>query len=205
MLPKLLAKGGQSSGCTASDVEQSVDGVPEGWQNLLGNPGAQRKFSLNGVEQSVDGEELSSGVEPDVYYENMPHYDEISDYMNVPPVGGVDASPRASISQLADWQYNDEGIYEEQEPYMSLEKTPVQLQCQTPTESDRISVDEEVSPLDDGPSDDEILANTSEDDGSSVSSKGDPEQPEESPSAQKKSKIHHIATEIMSSESLSMS
>jgi len=33
-----------------------------------------------------------------------------------------------------------------------------------------------VRPLDDGPSDEEILANTSEDDGSSVSSKGDPEE-----------------------------
>lgn len=139
MLPKLLAKGGQSSDCTANDVEQSVDGDQEGCQNLLGNPGAQRKFSgpLNGVEQSVDGEDLSSGTEPDVFYENMPLYDEISDYMNVPPVGGVDASPRASTSQLADWQYNDEGIYEEQEPYMSFEKNPVQLQCQTPTECDR--------------------------------------------------------------------
>lgn len=40
-------------------------------------------------------------------------------------------------------------------------------------------VDEDV---DDGPSDDDILANTSdeEDDSSSISSKGDPEQPEES-------------------------
>lgn len=43
-------------------------------------------------------------------------------------------------------------------------------------------VDEDVAPLDDGPSDDDILANTSdeEDDSSSISSKGDPEQPEES-------------------------
>ncbi|XP_034390577.1 FYVE, RhoGEF and PH domain-containing protein 6-like isoform X2 [Cyclopterus lumpus] len=201
MLPKLIAKGGQSSDC--NEVEESVDRDQDGCQNLLRNPGAQCKFScpLIGVEQSVDGDELSSGTEQDVYYENVPHYEEISDYMNV-HVGGAVPSRRASISQLADWQYNDEGIYEEQEPYMSFEKNPVQLQCQTPTDCDRISVDEEVSPLDDGPSDEEILANTSEDDGSSISSKGDPEQPEESPSAQKKSKIHHIATEIMSSESV---
>lgn len=55
----------------------------------------------------------------------------------------------------------------------------------TPTSClfDRSSVDEEVAPLDDGPSDDDILANTSdeEDDSSSISSKGDPEQREESP------------------------
>lgn len=47
---------------------------------------------------------------------------------------------------------------------------------------DRRSVDEEVTPLDDGPSDDEILANTSEeeDDSSSISSKGEAEPAEES-------------------------
>ena len=52
---------------------------------------------------------------------------------------------------------------------------------------DRSSVDEEVTPLDDGPSDDgpsddEILANTSEeeDDSSSFSSKGEAEPAEES-------------------------
>lgn len=40
-----------------------------------------------------------------------------------------------------------------------------------------------MAPLDDGPSDEEILANSSdeEDDSSSISSKGDSEQPEESP------------------------
>ncbi|KAG7999621.1 hypothetical protein GBF38_000039 [Nibea albiflora] len=47
---------------------------------------------------------------------------------------------------------------------------------------DRSSVDEEVAPLDDGASDDDVLANTSdeENDSSSISSKGDAEQPEES-------------------------
>lgn len=48
---------------------------------------------------------------------------------------------------------------------------------------DRSSVDEEVAPLDDGASDDEIVASTSdeEEDSSSVSSKGEPELPAESP------------------------
>ncbi|XP_075945436.1 FYVE, RhoGEF and PH domain-containing protein 6-like [Anarhichas minor] len=201
MLPKLIVKGGQSSDCN----EQNVDRDQGRCQTLLQGPGAQRKFScpLIGVEQSVDGDKFSPGTEQDVYYENVPHYEEISDYMNV-NVGGAVASPRTSISQPADWQYNDEGIYEEQEPYMSFEKNSGHQQCQTPTDYDRSSVDEEVTPLDDGPSDEDILINTSEDDSSSISSKGDPEQPEESPmqSAQKKSKIHHIATEIMSSESV---
>ncbi|XP_042351672.1 FYVE, RhoGEF and PH domain-containing protein 6-like [Plectropomus leopardus] len=197
MLPKLIVKGGQNSDCTANENEQSVDGCQDFPEHLR----APRKFScpLIGVEQNVDGEEFSA-----VYYENMPHYEEIPDYMNVHV-----ASPRTSISQPTPWQsslYNDEGIYEEQEPYMSFEKNPGSQQCQTPTDYERSSVDEEVTPLDGGHSDDDIMANTSEDEGdsSSISSKGDPEQPEESTtqSGQKKSKIHHIATEIMSSESV---
>ncbi|XP_054475735.1 FYVE, RhoGEF and PH domain-containing protein 6-like isoform X2 [Anoplopoma fimbria] len=206
MLPKLKAKGGQSSDCTANGNEQNVDRDQDGRQNLHGDAGAQRKFSLPliGVEQSVDGDDLSPGPEQEVYYENVPHYEEISDYMNVHVERAV-TSPRTSVSKLADWQYNDEGIYEEQEPYMSFEKHTGQQQCQTPTDCDS-SVDEEVTPLNEFLSDEDILANTSEDedDNSSISSKGDPEQPEESPtqSSQKKSKIHHIATEIMSSESV---
>ncbi len=52
-----------------------------------------------------------------------------------------------------------------------------------PVSFDRSSVDEEVAPLDEGPSDEDILANTSdeEDDSSSTSSKGEPGQREESP------------------------
>lgn len=90
-------------------------------------------------------------------------------------------------------------------------------------------MDEEVAPLDDGQSDDDILANSSdeEEDSSSVSSKGEAERPEESRvkadliilsvlfgelgvflifhlscqmQERQKSKIRHIATEIMTSE-----
>lgn len=204
MLPKLKAKGGQSSDCTANENEQSMD--ENGCEDFHEHLRAPRKFScpLLGVEQSVDGDEFSLGTDQGVYYENMPHYEEIPDYMNVNV-----ASPRTSISQPTAWQnsmYNDEGIYEEQEPYMSFETNTEHQHCQTPTDYERSSVDEEVTPLDDAPSDDDILANTSDDeaDSSSISSKGDPEQPEESAmqSGKKKSKIQHIATEIMSSESV---
>lgn len=90
-------------------------------------------------------------------------------------------------------------------------------------------MDEEVAPLGDGPSDDDVMANSSdeEDDSSSVSSKGEAERPEErrvktglmllsflfaefgvfltfdlsgQMQERQKSKIRHIATEIMTSE-----
>lgn len=207
MLPKLIAKGGQTTDPTANDKEQSVDkDFPE---HLI----SERKFScplIGGVEQNVDGEEFSLGHEQEPLYENIPHYEEIPDYMNV-QVGKEESSPRTSLSQPTQWQssmYNDEGIYEEQEPYMSLVRNTSDHEYQTPRQYRSVSVDEEVALVNEVPSDDDILANSSdeedEDDSSSISSKGDPEKPEESAtvSAQKKSKIHHIATEIMSSESV---
>ncbi|KAM7002593.1 FYVE, RhoGEF and PH domain-containing protein 6-like [Tautogolabrus adspersus] len=209
---KLIVKGGQNPDCAASEKEQSVDTEEDACPSFHEHRRGQRKFScpLIGVEQSVDGDEFSPGAEQDVYYENMPHYEEISDYMNV---GTAQPSPQASFSQATvPWQSlmnNDEGIYEEQEPYMSFEKNSGQQHpIPIPTDYERSSVDEEVAPLDEGPSDDDTLANTSDEedegDSSSVSSKGDPEQAEESTtqSGQKKSKIQHIATEIMSSESV---
>ncbi|XP_034074705.1 FYVE, RhoGEF and PH domain-containing protein 6-like isoform X1 [Gymnodraco acuticeps] len=200
MLPKLM-KGGQSS---ANDNEQSVHRELDACEDYNTHlPQGKHSCPLIGVEQSVDGDDFPPGTEQDIYYENMPEYEEIADYINL-HVGTEVTSPRGSIAQPTAWQYNDEGIYEEQEPYMSFEKNTEQYQM--PTDLERSSVDEEVTPLDDGPSDDEILANTSEeeDDSSSISSKGEAEPAEESTgqSGQKKNKIHHIATEIMSSESV---
>ncbi|XP_039989502.1 FYVE, RhoGEF and PH domain-containing protein 6-like isoform X2 [Xiphias gladius] len=212
MLPKLIAKGGQSPDCTANDDEPSVDKDQDACQSFPEHLRSERKFScpLIGVEQSVDGDDFSPGIDQAVHYENIPHYEEIPDYMNF-CVGQTGSSPRASSSQPTAWDsemYSDEGIYEEQEPYMSFEKNTRHKQYQTPTDYERRSANEEVAPLGEGPSDDDVAASTSssgeedEDDSSSISSKGDPEQPEESASGQKKSKIHHIATEIMSSESV---
>ncbi len=137
ILPKLIAKGSQSPDCATSDNEQSVDRDQDRCQNFH----AQRKFScpLIGVEQSVDGEEFSPGEEQAVYYENIPYYEEISDYVNV-RVGNASTSPHAFISQPTACQssvYNDEGIYEEQEPYISFERDTGHQQCQTPTDLER--------------------------------------------------------------------
>ncbi|XP_035013624.1 FYVE, RhoGEF and PH domain-containing protein 6 [Hippoglossus stenolepis] len=209
MLPKRKARGGQSLDCTANDNEQSVDNHQDACQNLSEHLRLERKSScpLIGVEQSVDGDDVPPGMD---HYENIRHYEEIPDYENV-YVGKAGSSPGASFLQPPAWQgdmYNDEGIYEEQEPYMTFEKNTGNQQCHTPTDYERSSASEEVEPLGDGPSDDDYMVNTlssdeeDENDSSSISSKGDAEQSEESASGQKKSKIHHIATEIMSSESV---
>ncbi|KAM8890992.1 FYVE, RhoGEF and PH domain-containing protein 6 isoform 2-T2 [Spinachia spinachia] len=189
MLPKLKVKGGRSS----DDKEQNVDRG----RDLREDPEARPELpgALIGVEQNVDGDE---------YYENVPYYEAIPDYVNVQVRGPV-ASSRTSTSRPPAREYPDEGIYEEQEPYMTFEENKGRQQSETPADDDS-SVDEEVTPLDDGELDEDNLANTSEeeDDSSSTSSQGDLEQPEKgsTPVKPKKSKIHHIATEIMSSESV---
>lgn len=136
-----LTVGGQSPN-NANDGEQSVDKHPDECQNFAEQLTAVRKFScpLIGVEQSVDEDELSPGAEEEaVLYENICHYEDIPDYMNV-QVGKAGSFPRASFSQPTAWDsemYNDEGIYEEQEPYMSFEKDTEHHQYPTQTAYDR--------------------------------------------------------------------
>lgn len=135
MLPKLMVKGGsQIPDRAANGHEQSTDRDQDVCQKSE-HLRAERKLSCPqiGVEQSVDGEEIS-------YYENIPHYEEIPDYMNVQAGTDLTSPPAAFLPQTA-WQsslYNDEGIYEEQEPYMSFEKNSGQeQQCETPTDCER--------------------------------------------------------------------
>ncbi|KAM6937893.1 FYVE, RhoGEF and PH domain-containing protein 6-like [Xenentodon cancila] len=204
---KMIRKGGQSVDCAGTGSEQDLlrdQGPPRCSSE---SPGGERKLScpLIEVEQSVDGDEFQEDLHSESHL-----YENILDYINM-DVGKAESSPQASFSQPSLSQpsynslYDDEGIYEEQEPYMSLGKN--MQQCQTPKECDS-PVAEEVTFQTEAPSDEDIEANTSyeedEDDSSSVSSKGDPEQPEQSTTqiGQKKSKILHIATEIMSSESV---
>ncbi|XP_057692463.1 FYVE, RhoGEF and PH domain-containing protein 6-like [Corythoichthys intestinalis] len=179
MLPKLMTKGSQT-------LESNDQDIPHDLQCALA---VENKYScpLVGVEQSVDCEELCPTNEQDANYENICFYEEITDYENI-YFGGSEGS---SVT----WQslYNDDGIYEEPESFLSPDKN---------TDYDRSSIDEEV---DDGASDDDFMISFSDveaEDDSSVSSKGDHELPEESAtqSGPRMTKIHHIATEIMTSE-----
>ncbi|KAM6960660.1 FYVE, RhoGEF and PH domain-containing protein 6-like [Aplochiton taeniatus] len=214
MLPKLLAKSGQALDCTALETEQSVDGDQDGAcsQELLGEQVCkERKSSCPQfglwVEQSVDGEDFHLGLEHSADYENMPVYEEIKEYMNVPVESAVSPQPAQQLAYQGflcdddDDEDDDENIYEEQEPYVPL-GNHADLHD---SGSERGSDEDEVARLDNGPSDDDT-AHSSDEDGhdSSFSSKEGPEQTEvwETNSGLKKTKIHHIATEIMSSESV---
>lgn len=128
MLPKLVVKGSPGSG------EQSVDGTllrPSEQLNLR----RELPRPLIGVEQSVDGDDRPPGDDTDIYYENVPYYEEIADYINVDvgsarPPSLLQPGPAWPSSVWPDLMYDDEGIYEEQEPYMSFQKPAEQQQQQ---------------------------------------------------------------------------
>ncbi|XP_029952969.1 FYVE, RhoGEF and PH domain-containing protein 6-like isoform X2 [Salarias fasciatus] len=212
MLPKLMAKGSQSPDSSVTDNGHTVFKDQDDGQKYPESFRPSRKLScpLIGVEQSVDGDEFPLGVEQTGYYENVPYYEEIPDYVNEHIYEATSPSQASSLQPGTGQNplYSDEGIYEEQEPYISLVKPTDDHERQTQTDNDKSSVAEEAAVVNEAHSDDDIAADSSdeedEDDSSSLSSKGDPEQPGESSkqSDKKKSKIHHIATEIMSSESV---
>ncbi|KAI1882284.1 hypothetical protein AGOR_G00249090 [Albula goreensis] len=220
MLPKLLVKGSQSLDCTSVETEQSVDGdwIPSdpddtnehNQQVLLPNgqcvtpsstPAGQRKMScpLIGVEQNVDGDEFGTGVESPAEYENLPFYEEIPEYMNLPFLTANHPGWQNSSSM----EDGDDDIYEEQEPYELHKKYIPHLQHQCHLTHGRPSQEEDGG-LDDRHSGDEETMDSSdeEDGGSSASSKGEPELPgdRQQETEVKKNKVVHIAKEIMSSE-----
>lgn len=131
MMPRLKSKADLIPGGAAPPAECSVDGELLSCEQKLPPP-------VITVEQCVDADE-------DLYYENISHYEEISDYVNV-EVGwaGRGALSPATPSGNGSFQppawtspdYNDEGIYEEPDPYICLEKTDGQ-HCPTPSDCER--------------------------------------------------------------------
>lgn len=122
MLPKPKAKADQA----AARAEESVDGGRFIYEQKLPGPVIE-------VEQCVEGDDL--------YYENMSLYEEIADYINV-EIGSAALSPVAPgnrpLLQLPAWTspaYNDEGIYEEPDQYVSLENGD--QHCPTPSDCER--------------------------------------------------------------------
>ncbi|XP_062404047.1 FYVE, RhoGEF and PH domain-containing protein 6-like [Sardina pilchardus] len=201
-LPKLLTKR-QSIDCMSVEMEESVDGdvEREGIPARKTNPPANRKFScpVIGMEQSVDGEDIFPGAEAAVEYENFPIYEDIPEYMNVPCSNHLAPSSAPVTWQSSSWT-DEENIYEEQEPYELIGEYADDTQKHNGYERD--SIEEDVG-QGSGLSEEEIChSSEDEDDRSSSSSKGDHEFSEHNHHVgeTKKSKVVHIAREIMSSE-----
>ncbi|XP_068995914.1 LOW QUALITY PROTEIN: FYVE, RhoGEF and PH domain-containing protein 6 [Embiotoca jacksoni] len=167
MLPKLLAKGGQSLDCTSVDSHR-------------GERRLERPSSCI-VKTDICGE----GEDGSVEYENVPLYEEIPEYMNLPFHSG-----RLGWPQDADAADSD--IYEVQDPYDRCRDHEYEsgwLRQDVHSEEEEEEEEEEESHSSD------------EEDNSSTSSKehldeADRQQEDEL----KRKKVVHIAQEIMSSE-----
>lgn len=156
MLPKLLAKGGQSLDCTSVESNR-------------GERSLERPNSCIG-ETDISGEVGEGSAE----YENVPLYEEIPEYMNLP-----------FHSARLGWPHDpDSDIYEVQDPYQRCQDT-----------------DYESGWLRQDVHSEEEIHSSDEEDNSSTSSKehldeADRQQEDE----MKRKKVVHIAQEIMSSE-----
>ncbi|XP_068163491.1 FYVE, RhoGEF and PH domain-containing protein 6 [Antennarius striatus] len=158
MLPKLLAKGGQSLDCTNVEPNQ-------------GEKSRERPKSCLG-EADICGE---GGVEESVEYENVPLYEEIPEYMNLP-----------FHSARLGWSHDsDSDIYEVQDPYHRYQDHEYESGWLT---QDVHSEEEEMHSSDE------------EDDSSSSSKEHLDEADRQQEDEMKRKKVVHIAQEIMSSE-----
>lgn len=124
---KMLQKPKTKADQAAARAEDTGDGGLSIYEQKLPGPVIE-------VEQCVDGEDL--------YYENMSLYEEIADYINV-EVGSAALSPvtpgNRPLLQLparTSPAYDDEGIYEEPDQYLSPEENG-DHHCPTPSDGER--------------------------------------------------------------------
>ncbi|XP_038594655.1 FYVE, RhoGEF and PH domain-containing protein 6 [Micropterus salmoides] len=157
MLPKLLAKGGQSLDCTSVESNRAEKSL-------------ERPKSCIG-EADICGD----GGEESVEYENVPLYEEIPEYMNLP-------FHSARLGWPHDPDTADSDIYEVQDPYHKYQDLEY--------ESGWLSQDVH--------SEEEEIHSSDEEDNSSTSSKEHLDKTQED--EMKRKKVVHIAQEIMSSE-----
>ncbi|XP_072290533.1 FYVE, RhoGEF and PH domain-containing protein 6-like [Eucyclogobius newberryi] len=164
------------------------------------------KLSCPLIDQTDDGEVFNPAPEPQEYYEDNCVYEEIEDYVNVNVREEETSQWEEDVWPSPPPNNDDEGLYEDQEPYIKLEKNiPAPLEIYDyPRDFSTVDMAEERA------SDEDVLGNTTDDkedkdefDTSSTSSKGgEPEVADSATLIRRKNKIQHIATEIMTSENV---
>ncbi|XP_029598691.1 FYVE, RhoGEF and PH domain-containing protein 6 [Salmo trutta] len=172
MLPRLLARSGQSLDCTS--VEPG---------------GGGRTVDQSDGSAGVSGRDGDGSVE----YENVPLYEEIPEYMNLPFLSARLGWPLTHSLDPSTHRHSDSDVYEVQDPYES--------HCDY-KRPHSIDYERGWHGLDDAHSEEEVHS-SDEDDNSSTSSKEHLELSEEDRQQEdevKRKKVVHIAQEIMSSE-----
>ncbi|XP_032202606.1 FYVE, RhoGEF and PH domain-containing protein 6 isoform X5 [Mustela erminea] len=146
---------------------------------------------------------VTSGCAPE--YENVRHYEEIPEYENLPFIMAIGKTPELEWQNSRSMEDTDANVYEVEEPYEAPDGQ-LQLGPRHQHSSSSGASQEGHNDLDLGlgelPSDEEEdISSSDEDDVSSDSSKGDPDLGDkQNEDTGMKSKVHHIAKEIMSSE-----
>ncbi|XP_037837221.1 FYVE, RhoGEF and PH domain-containing protein 6 isoform X2 [Kryptolebias marmoratus] len=177
MLPKLLAKGGQSLDCTSVE---SVGGGGGG-----GRRSPQQPSSCIG-----DADICGEGVEGPAEYENVPLYEEIPEYMNLPFHG-------ARLGWPQDPEAGESNIYEVQDPFHSCQDHEYESGW---LKEDVHSEEEEEEDNGGDEEEEEEMHSSDEEDDSSTSSKEHLDEADRQEDEMKRKKVVHIAQEIMSSE-----
>ncbi|KAL1775074.1 FYVE, and PH domain-containing 6 [Sigmodon hispidus] len=177
---------GQSSAANGQRAESLDD------QMLSRDPSCQGSYKSN-----------TSDCAPE--YENVRHYEEIPEYENLPFLMAGGKTPELGWQKSSSVEDTDANLYEVEEPY-DVPDGQLQLDPRHQPSSSGTSQDgQDVHlGLGDLPSDEEVINSSDEDDVSSVSSKGEPDpledKQDEDAGMKMKSKVYHIAKEIMSSE-----
>ncbi|XP_072511703.1 FYVE, RhoGEF and PH domain-containing protein 6 [Notamacropus eugenii] len=135
-------------------------------------------------------------------YENICRYEETPEYENLPFTLAPGRTPGSEWQNPNTTEDSDTNVYEMEDPYVTSSS---QLQQAPRPLHSRSSHEDEGDPdllLGDLPSDEEEAINSSDEDASSDSSKGEPDSLEDKQGkgTGKRSKVYLIAKEIMSSE-----
>nr|XP_045007442.1 FYVE, RhoGEF and PH domain-containing protein 6 [Jaculus jaculus] len=133
-------------------------------------------------------------------YENIRHYEEIPEYENLPFIMAAGKAPQLEWQNSSSVEDPDANVYEVEKPYETSDGPRQQRSSSGASQEGQDDLDLGLGDL---PSDEEEVINSSdEDDISSGSSKGDPDllEDRQDEDAEMKSKVHHIAKEITSSE-----
>ncbi|XP_015207818.2 FYVE, RhoGEF and PH domain-containing protein 6 [Lepisosteus oculatus] len=226
-LPRFLAKSSQSLDCTSVTTDPPAYGewssskenspvLPK--HGFVTNGQCETPISVNSKLDLADEPKASCSKSPEegslyctsfpkqdcaVEYENLPLYEEIPEYMNLPFL--MASGLRNSESPAFGWQNSssvedeEADLYEVQEPYLPYQKYRTHMRTNT---YERPSLDQDLGLENEHSEEEEVVNSSDEDDNSSSSSKGDLNLSgdRQHDGGVKQTKVVHIAKEIMSSE-----
>uniref|UniRef100_A0A8C3Y191 FYVE, RhoGEF and PH domain containing 6 n=1 Tax=Catharus ustulatus TaxID=91951 RepID=A0A8C3Y191_CATUS len=197
---KFLSKGNQS---VESAIANLSNGDGYGNNRNMGSVGSERKpksAKAHSIEVSSPAlqkkRQRNRSHTCDPEYENVRHYEEIPEYENLPFAMG------ARRNLCSEWQ-NSSSVEDQSTDFYEVEEPCEATSRRCPCPSGDVALSSVHLQSDE----EDIMNSSDEDDTNSDSSKGetDPQEDKQGKAAGKKTKVYHIAKEIMSSEKVGVS